>query len=72
LLHDCALKAFGLQSIYPRSCEISTKNTGPLPYERGPAFNQALHVPEFSDFLLTRWLRNILFVMFFEESIAVE
>jgi hypothetical protein len=26
----------------------------------------------FSNFLLTRWLRNILFVMFFEESVARE
>jgi hypothetical protein len=29
-------------------------------------------MPEFSDFLLTRWLRNILFVLFFEEAVAGE
>jgi hypothetical protein len=52
--------------------ETRTKNTGPLSHERRPALNPTLHAPEFSDFLLTRWLRNILFVMFFEESVAVE
>jgi len=48
------------------------KNTGPLSDKRRPAFNPALHTPEFFDFLLTRWLRNILFVMFYQESVAVE
>ena len=47
-------------------------NTGPLSCERGPALYPALYVPAILIFLLTRWLRNILFVMFFEESVARE
>jgi len=60
------------QKSYSWIDETPTKNTGPLSDERRPALNPTLHAPEFSDFLLTRWQRNILFEMFFEESVAVE
>jgi hypothetical protein len=50
------------------------------PYKKhGPSFmrkrartHSGTSCTGFSNFLLTRWLRNILFVMFFEESIARE